>query len=64
MLPGYNINGFAHHRLHGEIDFPPVIAALRQASDAGRLHIELSRHSHDAVASARRALALLRGVAG
>jgi sugar phosphate isomerase/epimerase len=44
----------------GEIDFGPVLAALRQAGYAGGVHVELSRHSHDAVETARRALAFLR----
>jgi L-ribulose-5-phosphate 3-epimerase len=44
----------------GEIDFPPVFSALRQAGYTGGLHVELSRHSHDAVETARRALAFLR----
>jgi sugar phosphate isomerase/epimerase len=44
----------------GEIDFAPVFAALRQAEYTGGLHVELSRHSHDAVETARRALAFLR----
>jgi sugar phosphate isomerase/epimerase len=44
----------------GEIDFAPVFAALRQAEYAGGLHVELSRHSHDAVETARRSLAFLR----
>jgi sugar phosphate isomerase/epimerase len=44
----------------GEIDFVPVFAALRQVEYTGGLHIELSRHSHDAVETARRSLAFLR----
>lgn len=44
----------------GEIDFPPVLAALRAAGYAGGVHVELSRHSHDAVETARQALAFLR----
>jgi sugar phosphate isomerase/epimerase len=48
----------------GDIDFPPVVQALRQAGYAGGLHVELSRHSHDAVATARRARAFLRGLTG
>jgi sugar phosphate isomerase/epimerase len=30
----------------GEIDFGPVIAALREIGYTGGLHVELSRHSH------------------
>ena len=57
----------AHDHLmfgEGDVDYPPLMQALRQAGYAGGLHVELSRHSHDAVATARRALAFLRGVAG
>ncbi len=45
----------------GEMDFPPILAALREIDYRGGLHVELSRHSHDAVNTARRALAFLRG---
>jgi L-ribulose-5-phosphate 3-epimerase len=44
----------------GEIDFAPVFAALHQVGYTGGLHVELSRHSHDAVETARRSLAFLR----
>ncbi len=44
----------------GEIDFGPVLAALRATGYAGGAYVELSRHSHDAVETARRALAFLR----
>jgi sugar phosphate isomerase/epimerase len=44
----------------GEIDFPPVFGALRESGYTGGLHVELSRHSHDAVETARRSLAFLR----
>jgi sugar phosphate isomerase/epimerase len=44
----------------GEIDFSEVLGALRDCGYAGGLHVELSRHSHDAVATARRAFAFLR----
>jgi len=39
----------------GEIDFPPVIDALRKIQYVGGVHVELSRHSHDAANVARRA---------
>jgi L-ribulose-5-phosphate 3-epimerase len=39
----------------GEIDFPPVIAALHQISYAGLVSVELSRHSHEGPSAARRA---------
>jgi sugar phosphate isomerase/epimerase len=44
----------------GEMDFAEVLAALRRADFEGGLHVELSRHSHDAVETARKALAFLR----
>jgi sugar phosphate isomerase/epimerase len=44
----------------GEIDFGPLLRALEEIGYAGGVHVELSRHSHDAVATARRALAFLR----
>jgi sugar phosphate isomerase/epimerase len=31
----------------GEMDFPPIFAALRAANYQGGVHVELSRHSHD-----------------
>ena len=43
----------------GEIDFPPVLAALASAGYRGGLHVELSRHSHDAPSAARRAAEFL-----
>jgi L-ribulose-5-phosphate 3-epimerase len=39
----------------GEIDFPPVLAALREANYQGGIHVELSRHSHDGPAAAQAA---------
>jgi sugar phosphate isomerase/epimerase len=44
----------------GEMDFPPILAALRRAGYNGGVHVELSRHSHDAVNVARRSLEFLR----
>jgi sugar phosphate isomerase/epimerase len=44
----------------GEIDFPPVIAALRQIRYDGLLSVELSRHSHDGPAAARRSFEFLK----
>ncbi|MCI0684407.1 MAG: sugar phosphate isomerase/epimerase [Gemmataceae bacterium] len=44
----------------GEIDFPPVLRALQESGYPGGVHVELSRHSHDAVNTARRALEFLR----
>ena len=48
----------------GEVDFPPVLAALREIGYEGGVHVELSRHSHNAVETARRALAFLRWAGG
>jgi sugar phosphate isomerase/epimerase len=48
----------------GEIDFPPVIAALQQAGYRGGLHVELSRHSHAAVEAARQAYEFLSPLLG
>jgi L-ribulose-5-phosphate 3-epimerase len=39
----------------GEIEFPPVIAALAEIGYAGLVGVELSRHSHDGPAAARQA---------
>ena len=44
----------------GEMDFKEVLGALNEIGYAGGVHVELSRHSHDAVETARRALAFLR----
>ncbi len=43
----------------GEMDFPPIVAALAEVGYDGGLHVELSRHSHDAPAAARRAFDFL-----
>lgn len=43
----------------GEIDFPPVIAALAESGYQGGLHVELSRHSHVGPAAAQHAYAFL-----
>jgi len=49
----------------GEIGFGPVLAALRRAAKGRDLPatVELSRHSHDAVATSKRALSFLRSAA-
>ncbi|GIW78735.1 MAG: xylose isomerase [Gemmatales bacterium] len=44
----------------GEIDFAPVLATLQDIGYSGGVHVELSRHSHDAIVTARRSLAFLR----
>jgi L-ribulose-5-phosphate 3-epimerase len=44
----------------GEIDFPPVLAALDEAGYDGLVAVELPRHSHAAPEVARRSLDFLR----
>jgi sugar phosphate isomerase/epimerase len=44
----------------GEIDFPPVLAALDEVGYRGLVAVELPRHSHAAPAVARRSLDFLR----
>jgi sugar phosphate isomerase/epimerase len=44
----------------GEMDFAPIFQALREIDYEGGVHVELSRHSHDAVNVARRAMQFLR----
>jgi sugar phosphate isomerase/epimerase len=43
----------------GEIDFPPVLQALAEVGYQGGVHVELSRHSHEAPEAARRAYAFV-----
>ena len=43
----------------GDVDFQPIFAALREIEYAGPVHVELSRHSHNAVEAARQAFAVL-----
>ncbi len=43
----------------GEMDFPPIIAALADVGYDGGVHVELSRHSHDAPRVAQRAFEFL-----
>jgi sugar phosphate isomerase/epimerase len=53
--------GIHEHLLfgEGEIDFPPVVAALAEVGYDGGVHVELSRHSHDGPNAAARAFAFL-----
>jgi len=44
----------------GEMDFVPLFQSLRRIDYQGGVHVELSRHSHDAVNIARKSLAFLR----
>jgi len=46
----------------GTMDFPEVIGGLRTAGYQGALHVELSRHSHDAVRTARQAIDFLKSM--
>ena len=46
----------------GEIYFPPVIKALSDSKYSGPLHVELSRHGHDAANIARRSFEFLSGL--
>jgi sugar phosphate isomerase/epimerase len=46
----------------GEIDFREVLGGLRVIGYEGGVHVELSRHSHNAVETARQALAFLQAL--
>jgi L-ribulose-5-phosphate 3-epimerase len=48
----------------GEVDFADVFAGLRAAEYAGGVYVELSRHSHDAVNTARKAKGFLESGVG
>ncbi|MGY0232254.1 sugar phosphate isomerase/epimerase family protein [Longispora urticae] len=48
----------------GEIDFPPVLAALADTGYRGLVAVELPRHSHAAPDTAARSLAFLRAAEG
>jgi sugar phosphate isomerase/epimerase len=55
----------AHEHLmfgEGDIDFGLVLRTLEEIGYAGGVYVELSRHSHNAVETARQALAFLRAV--
>jgi sugar phosphate isomerase/epimerase len=57
----------AHEHLRfgeGEIDVPPVMAALREIGYAGGVHVELSRHSHMAPEVVRESFQFLNALAG
>lgn len=43
----------------GEMDFPPILTALRDANYLGGIHVELSRHSHEGPTAAKRAFDFL-----
>lgn len=44
----------------GEIDFTEVLTGLQEIGYSGGVHVELSRHSHNAVETARKALTFLQ----
>ncbi len=46
----------------GDIDFPPVLAALRKSGYQNGIYVELSRHSHAAPTAAQHALKFLADV--
>jgi L-ribulose-5-phosphate 3-epimerase len=46
----------------GEIDFVPVLRTLDEIGYQGGVHVELSRHSHDAVETAKKAMAFLKQI--
>jgi len=48
---------------HGEIDFPPVLAALAEIGYPGLIAVELPRHSHDGPGAAMRSIDFLRAAA-
>lgn len=54
--------GVHEHLMFGEgdVDFPVTFAALRAANYTGPVHVELSRHSHNAVEAARQSFEFLR----
>lgn len=55
----------AHDHLmfgEGEVDFAEVMTALREVGYRRGVYVELSRHSHDAVEAARKAIAFLKAV--
>ena len=55
----------AHHHLmfgQGEMDFSAIFSTLQSIQYNGQVNVELSRHSHDAVNTARSAIAFLRAL--
>ena len=48
----------------GEMDFPPIFETLREIGYSNGVYVELSRHAHDAVESARKAMNFLRPISG
>lgn len=58
--------GEHEHRMFGdgEVDFNAVFGALCEIAYAGPVHVELPRHSHDAVEVARMSMGYLSGLIG
>lgn len=54
-------SGVHEHLMFGEgqIEFPPILQALAEVGYQGGLHVELSRHSHEAPEAARQAFEFL-----
>lgn len=46
----------------GEIDFPPVLRALKTVGYSGGIHVELSRHSHEGPQAAKQAFDFLSAI--
>ena len=46
----------------GEIDFPEVMKAIAEINYTGGVHVELSRHSHNAVATAKQSFTFLKNL--
>jgi L-ribulose-5-phosphate 3-epimerase len=44
----------------GEIDYPPVLQALSESGYTNGIYVELSRHSHEAPETARKAMEFLK----
>ena len=60
-----DMNAGVHDHLmfgEGQIYFPPVIEALAAANYTGGVHVELSRHSHDAANAVRKSYDFLRPI--
>ena len=57
------VRGTHDHRMfgEGEMDFEPILLSLDKTGYSGGVHVELSRHSHDAPAAESRAYHFLRG---
>lgn len=48
----------------GEMQFPPILAALAKTGYSGGLHVELSRHSHEGPTAAQKAYDFLKPLVG